>query len=88
MERCEIFTVMMTHVMVFWVVMPCSDIGYQHFRGSCCLHLTSIHGHSPENQNMKLQYFQQTWRTAVYNLTVKHSKNLDASEIASVKHET
>jgi len=26
--------------MVFWVITPCSDvIGYQHFRGSSCLHL-------------------------------------------------
>jgi hypothetical protein len=37
--RLEIFTVMKTHV-VFWVVTPYSDVvGYQYFRGPCCLHL-------------------------------------------------
>jgi len=26
--------------LAFWVVMPHSDVvGYQHFRGPCCLHL-------------------------------------------------
>jgi hypothetical protein len=31
---------MKIQVKFFWVVMPCSDvIGYQHFRGPCCLHL-------------------------------------------------
>jgi len=30
----------MIQVEVFWVVMPCSiAVGYQHFRGPCCLHL-------------------------------------------------
>jgi len=30
------------HVMVFWVVMLYSDVvGYQCFRGPCCLHLQS-----------------------------------------------
>jgi len=27
------------HVEVFWVVMPCNVVGYQCFRGPCCLHL-------------------------------------------------
>jgi hypothetical protein len=35
----EVFTVLMFQVEVFWVVMPCGVVGYQHFRGSCCLHL-------------------------------------------------
>jgi len=39
-KRLEIFTVMNFHVVVFWVMKPCSDVlGYQPFGGSCCLHL-------------------------------------------------
>jgi len=30
---------MKVHVMVFWVVTPCSDVvGFQRFGGPCCLH--------------------------------------------------
>jgi len=29
----------MFQVQVFWVVMLCSVVGYQHFRGPCCFHL-------------------------------------------------
>jgi hypothetical protein len=37
--RSEVFMVR-DWVMVFWVMMPCNEvIGYQHFRGPCCLHL-------------------------------------------------
>jgi len=37
--RIEVFTAMMIQVVVFWVVTPCSIvIGYQSFRGLCCLH--------------------------------------------------
>jgi hypothetical protein len=39
----EIFTVMKIQDEVFWVVSPCSVVvGYQHFRGPCCLHLVKI----------------------------------------------
>jgi hypothetical protein len=35
-------TVVMFQVEVFWVVIPCSVmVGYQRFRGPCCLHLQS-----------------------------------------------
>jgi hypothetical protein len=38
--RFEVFMAMKIQVMVFWAVMPHSDmVGYQHFRGSCCLYL-------------------------------------------------
>jgi hypothetical protein len=42
------FTAMEIHVMVFWVMTPCSNmVGHQCFRGPCCLHLqypvTSLH---------------------------------------------
>jgi len=38
--RFEVFMVMKTHVTVFWVVTPRSDVvGYQNVGGSCCLHL-------------------------------------------------
>jgi hypothetical protein len=34
------FTAVMFNVEVFWVVTPCSVVvGYQHFRGPCCLKL-------------------------------------------------
>jgi len=34
------FTAVMFQVKVFWVVTPYSIVvGYQHFRGPCCLHL-------------------------------------------------
>jgi len=34
------FTAVMFQVEVFWVVTPCSVVvGYQSFRGPCCLHL-------------------------------------------------
>jgi hypothetical protein len=33
----EVFTAML--IMVFLVVTPCSDVGYQGFGGQCCLHL-------------------------------------------------
>jgi len=39
-ESFEAFTAVMSQVKVFWVVMTCSVmIGYQSFRGPCCLHL-------------------------------------------------
>jgi len=31
--------VLMIHVVVFWVMTQCSDVGSQHFGGLCCLHL-------------------------------------------------
>jgi hypothetical protein len=38
--RLEIFTAVKIQVVVVWVITPCSAVvGYQHFRGSCCLHL-------------------------------------------------
>jgi len=36
----EVFTAMKIQIVVFWVVMPCSDVvGYRRFGGPCCLHL-------------------------------------------------
>jgi len=36
----EAFTAVMFQVKVFWDVTPCSVlVGYQRFRGPCCLHL-------------------------------------------------
>jgi hypothetical protein len=36
----EVFMAVKIQVMALWVVTPCSDIvGYQHFRGPCCLQL-------------------------------------------------
>jgi hypothetical protein len=38
--RSEVFTVVKNQVKAFWVVMPSSVVvGYQCFRGPCCLHL-------------------------------------------------
>jgi hypothetical protein len=34
----EILTAVGTKMAVFWVVAPCSLVGYQRFRGPCCLH--------------------------------------------------
>jgi hypothetical protein len=39
METSEVFTAVMIEVSVFWVVTPCSVVvGYQSYRGPCCLH--------------------------------------------------
>jgi len=36
----EAFTEVMIQVVIFRVMTPCSVVvGYQHFRGPCCLHL-------------------------------------------------
>jgi hypothetical protein len=52
MLRFEIFKVVKIHVKVFWVMTPCSDVvGYQHFRGPCCLHLNSLH---PDDEDSKV----------------------------------
>jgi len=38
-ERFEVFTAVTIQVKVFWVVTHCRvALGYQHFRGPCCLH--------------------------------------------------
>jgi hypothetical protein len=38
--RFEVFMAVKIQVEVFWVVMSCGVVvGYQHFRGPCCLHL-------------------------------------------------
>jgi hypothetical protein len=48
-----VFTAVKMQLVVFWVVISCSDVvGYQPFGGSCCFHLhsedrgsiTSLHG--------------------------------------------
>jgi len=45
----EAFTAVMFQVEVFWVVTQCSVmVGYQPFRGPCCLHL------QPEDLDLKL----------------------------------
>jgi len=38
----EVSTAMNIHVVVFWVVTPCSNfVGHERFEGPCCLHLKS-----------------------------------------------
>jgi len=40
-------------VKVYWVMMPCNvTVGYQHFRGPCCLHLHPEDGGSMVIQNV------------------------------------
>jgi hypothetical protein len=44
--RFEVFTAVKTQIKVFWAMMLCSvAVGYQHFRGPCCLQLQQ-HGPS------------------------------------------
>jgi len=38
--RFEVFAAVMIKFVIFWLVVPCSDVvGYQHFGGLCCLRL-------------------------------------------------
>jgi len=37
--KFEVFMAVKIKSVVFWVVAPCSVVGYQHFRGLCCFHL-------------------------------------------------
>jgi hypothetical protein len=39
LARFEVFTVFNIQVAVFWIITPCSNVGYQRFRGPRCLHL-------------------------------------------------
>jgi len=49
---------------VFWVVTPCSVVvGYQRFRGPCCLHIKGVlsyhnttRHHNPEDLDLKNDY--------------------------------
>jgi hypothetical protein len=52
---------MIVHVMVLWVLIPCSDVvGYQRFGGPFCLHL---HGEgNPEDYDLKIALLTQTIR--------------------------
>jgi len=39
-QRAEVKLLFKFHVVIFWVVPPCSDTtGYQHLVGPCCFHL-------------------------------------------------
>jgi hypothetical protein len=41
--RCEAFKAMMIPIAVFWLVTSSSAVvGYQHFRGPCCLNLQGV----------------------------------------------
>jgi hypothetical protein len=43
--RFEVFTAVIFHVEVFWVVTPCNVVlGYQRFGGPCCVHLQGESG--------------------------------------------
>jgi hypothetical protein len=44
--RFGVFTAVRIEVKVFWVVTPCGVVGYQCFRGVCCLHLQGEDGSS------------------------------------------
>jgi hypothetical protein len=47
-RKFEVFMAAKIQVEVFWVVTPCSVVvGYQRFRGPCCLHLL-VNGDSLE----------------------------------------
>jgi len=46
--RFEVFVAMKIQVMVFWVMMLCSDVVVCNFGGSCCLHLQTW-SHNPED---------------------------------------
>jgi hypothetical protein len=36
-EKFQAFTAVKIQVEVFWIVTPCSDVGYQRFGGPCCV---------------------------------------------------
>jgi hypothetical protein len=60
-SRFEAFSAVMFQVEVFWVVTPFGVVvGYQRFRGSCCLH------------HLKTLKMEATWRSEIlisYNTT-------------------
>jgi hypothetical protein len=38
--KLDVFVVMKGHIIILWVLIPCSDmVGYHCFGGPCCLHL-------------------------------------------------
>jgi len=48
--RFEILTAMKIHIVVIWVVMSYDNVvGYQHFRGPCCLHFHGATGILPHH---------------------------------------
>jgi len=58
----EAFTAVLFQVDVIWVETPCSVVvGYQRFRGQCCLHLQPTGSHNPEDLRMNHSlYFNQS----------------------------
>jgi hypothetical protein len=62
----------MPHVEVFWVVTPCSVVvGYQIFRGTCCLHLHC----DPHNAGIPPQHYSQHYSEILvfyHNVTQRH----------------
>jgi len=65
--------VMKIHIMVFWVVMPYSDmVGYQCFGGPCCLHLKiTTWSHNPEDLDFSSAY------CTVYHSTYPDETSVD-----------
>jgi hypothetical protein len=37
--KLEVFTLMKIQVVIFWVAIPCTDVGYHRFGEPCLLHL-------------------------------------------------
>jgi hypothetical protein len=72
LRHFEAFTVVMFKVEVFWVVMPCSVmVGYQHFRGPCCLHVQGeVAGMGGNSIDISLHHFTLKDRVIVDILNI------------------
>jgi hypothetical protein len=60
----EVFMAVKIQVEAFWVVTPCSvAVGYQRFRGPCCLHLQG---------EMKMEATRSSKMFVSYHNTARH----------------